>query len=315
MQIEARLKGIREEANGICSFEFHERNGGPLPVFDPGAHIDLYLPTGLVRSYSLCNPSDRTSYVVAVNKDAKSRGGSTYMHQTLRVGAEMKISVPRNNFQLDQTAAHSVFIAGGIGITPILGMVRALSASGKSWELHYGSRSSQAAAFVDELTGLAERTGAKVRFQFGTRPEDPPRLEEICRSAPETAHLYCCGPLGMLSAFEEATRGYSPERVHTEYFSAPEPIAKAGGFAVRLAKSGKVVPVKNGCTILDAILAEGVEVSYSCKEGVCGTCETAVLEGTPDHRDLVLSKSERASNRSMMICCSGSLTAELILDL
>jgi tetrachlorobenzoquinone reductase len=315
MQIEARLKAIREEADGICSFEFRERNGNLLPVFDPGAHIDLYLPAGLVRSYSLCNPSDRTRYVVAVNKDANSRGGSRYMHQTLRVGAEVTISTPRNNFQLDQTAAHSVFIAGGIGITPILGMVRALSASGKSWELHYGSRSSRAAAFTDEIKGLAERSGAEVRFSFGTRPEDLLPIKQICRGASDAAHLYCCGPLAMLSAFEDATRHVPVEQVHTEYFSATEPIAKEGGFSVRLARSGKVVAIQSGCTILDAVLAEGVDVTYSCREGVCGTCETAVLEGTPDHRDLVLSKSEHAANRSMMICCSGSRTAELVLDL
>jgi vanillate O-demethylase ferredoxin subunit len=315
MQIEARLKAIREEAEGICSFEFRERNGGPLPVFDPGAHIDLYLPAGLVRSYSLCNPSDQTKYVVAVNKDAKSRGGSAYMHQAMRVGSDLMISNPRNNFQLDQTATHSVFIAGGIGITPILGMVRALSARAESWELHYGSRSSQAAAFTDELRGLAARSGAKLGFHFGARPEDLLQLEKICGSAPNGAHYYCCGPLGMLAAFDEATRGYPPERVHTEYFSAPEPIATGGGFAVRLAKSGKLVPVKSGCTILDAVLAEGVEVSYSCREGVCGTCETTVIGGTPDHRDLVLSKAEHAANKSMMICCSGSLTSELVLDL
>jgi ferredoxin-NADP reductase len=315
MQIEARLKAIREEAEGICSFEFRERNGNPLPVFDPGAHIDLFLPEGLVRSYSLCNPSDRTKYIVAVSRDVKSRGGSRYMHQMLRTGAELMISVPRNNFQLDQTAGHSVFIAGGIGITPIVGMVRALSATGKSWELHYGSRSSGAAAFTEELAALGERAGAKVHFQFGTQPQDLLKLEEICRGAPEAAHFYCCGPLGMLSAFEEVTKGYSPERVHTEYFSATDPIATSGGFSVRLAKSGKLLPVKSGCTILDAVLAEGVDVPYSCREGVCGTCETAVLEGTPDHRDLVLSKSEHAANKSMMICCSGSLTAELVLDL
>lgn len=315
IQIRARLKSIREEADGVCSFEFRERNGNPLPDFDPGAHIDLCLPAGLVRSYSLCNPSDRIKYIVAVNRDAKSRGGSTHMHQALRVGAELMISAPRNNFQLDQTAEHSVFIAGGIGITPILAMVRALGASGKSWELHYGSRSRQAAAFTDELTGLARRSGAKLRFQFGTQPRDLLQLEEICHSAPKAAHFYCCGPLGMLSAFEKATCGYPPERVHTECFSPPTPIAASGGFAVRLAKSGKVVPVERGCTILDAVLAAGVDVSYSCREGVCGTCETAVLDGTPDHRDLVLSKAEHAANKSMMICCSGSLTAELVLDL
>jgi tetrachlorobenzoquinone reductase len=315
MQIEVRLKSIREEAEGILSFEFRAVDSSPLPAFGPGAHIDLFLPGGLVRSYSLCNESDSTRYVVAVNKDAKSRGGSRYVHQTLRVGSQLTIGAPRNNFPLDMTAPHSVLIAGGIGVTPILGMARALTANSRSWELHYGCRSSGAAAFTDELRAMAEQSGARAEFKFGTLPEDLLRLELICHEAPDLAHFYCCGPLGMLTAFDEATRGIPSERVHTEYFSARDPIAKGGGFEVRLAKSQRVVQVKSGCTILDAVLAQGIDVSHSCREGVCGTCEVGVLGGIPDHRDLVLTKAEHAANKSMMICCSGSLTPELTLDL
>jgi vanillate O-demethylase ferredoxin subunit len=315
MQIEARLKAIREEADGILSFEFCERDGHSLPEFEAGAHIDLFLPGGLVRSYSLCNPSDRAKYVVAVNKDPKSRGGSRYLHETLRVGATVRIGAPRNNFPLDTAAAHSVFIAGGIGITPIFSMIRRLANAAASWELHYGCRSRSAAAFADELTALAERSGAKINFQFGVPPQGVLPLEAICRSAPAGSHFYCCGPLGMLAAFEDATRHFPSEVAHTEYFSATEPAAKSGGFTVRLAKSGKAISIERGHTILDTVLAAGVDVPNSCREGVCGMCETGVIEGIPDHRDLVLSKSEHAANKSMMICCSGSLTHELVLDL
>jgi ferredoxin-NADP reductase len=306
------IKAATWEAPGILSYELRPPEGGELSPFTAGAHIDLTLPNGLVRSYSLVNPqSERHRYVIVVQKDRASRGGSKWVHENFRAGDIVTVNGPRNNFALDEAVEKSIFIAGGIGITPILSMIERLSALGRDWQLIYCSRNRSGTAFLESLEKKPQ-----VRFNFDEEPGGKILdIAAVVKAAPANAHLYCCGPLPMLEAFEEATKDLARERVHVEYFTAKEPPAVEGGFKVVLAKSGREFTVPPGKTILDALLDAGLDIPYSCKEGVCGTCETKVREGVPDHRDLVLTEEEHASNKTMMICCSGSKSEKLVLDL
>ncbi|MGE0733622.1 MAG: 2Fe-2S iron-sulfur cluster-binding protein [Alphaproteobacteria bacterium] len=312
-----RITASTVEAEDVKTFELRAIDGATLPAFSAGAHIDLHLPNGLVRSYSLLNCQDeRDRYVIAVNRDAASRGGSTYIHNSVRIGDMLKVATPRNNFPLNETAAQSVFIAGGIGITPILSMVQRLEKLGRAWTLYYCSRTRQSAAFLNRLRTIAGGASDRLRLVFDREPGGKMlNIDKVVTAADRKAHLYCCGPLPMLTAFEKATEALMPEQVHVEYFMRTAPPAVSGGFTVTLAKSHKTVTVKPGQTILDAVLKAGVPAEYSCREGICAVCETKILDGTPDHRDLVLSKSERAANKSMMICCSGCKGDRLVLDL
>lgn len=314
--MQVRVKRISYEAESINSYELVASAGGDLVPFTAGSHIDLHLSNGMIRSYSLVNDqSERNRYVIAINKDAASRGGSTFIHETLRAGDVVSISEPRNNFVLQENAAHSVLIAGGIGITPLLSMIRRLGALGRSFELYYAARTRAAAAFLDELNMRRCATPAKLHLHFDQelsgRVLD---LHAIVRKAPADAHLYCCGPFAMLEAFEAATADRPAERVHVEYFKAKEKSAE-DGFEVKLARSNRTIMVEPGKTILNALLDAGIAVNYACTEGVCGTCETRVIEGMPDHRDLFLGKEEQATNTTMMICCSGSKSSTLVLDI
>ena len=315
--MQVRVKRVSFEAENINSYELVAPGGGDLAPFTAGGHIDIHLPNGMIRSYSLVNDQgERSRYVVAVNKDAASRGGSSSIHQTVHAGDILTISYPKNNFSLQESAAHSVLIAGGIGITPLLSMIRRLEALGRSWELYYAARTRQAAAFLDELNVL--RSGARSNLHVNFDQEPPMQMVDlpaIVKKAPPNAHLYCCGPVAMLEAFEAATADLPNDHVHVEYFKAKEKPAVAGGFEVKLARSNRTIAVQAGKSILDALLDAGVAVSYACTEGVCGTCETRVLEGVPDHRDLFLGKEEQAANKTMMICCSGSKSPMLVLDL
>jgi vanillate O-demethylase ferredoxin subunit len=316
--LQVRVRAVTFEAEGILSFELVPMPPlKELPAFEAGAHVDLLLPNGLTRSYSLLNaPQERHRYVIAVNKDAASRGGSRYMHETLRVGETLSIHPPRNNFPLDEAAPLSVFIAGGIGITPMLGMIARARALGMRWQLHYAARTRRHAAFLDTLQAWRDMDDGQVSLVFDQEPGATMMdIGGIVRALPADAHVYCCGPLPMLDAFEKATGGLPLERVHREYFAAKEAAATDGGFTVELARSGKTVQVRAGQTILDSLIDIGVEPPYSCREGVCGTCEVRVLEGIPDHRDLVLSVAEQAANNRMMVCCSGAKSKKLVLDL
>lgn len=316
--LDLRVRAITWEADGILGFELAPATPNTLlPAFDAGAHVDLHLGNGLIRSYSLLNaPGERHRWCFAVNRDAASRGGSRFMHESMRPGQIVTVGLPRNNFPLVVDAAHSVFIAGGIGITPVLGMIRRLTALGRRWRLHYAARTRETAAFVPVLSALAEQAGAELDIRYDREPgAQPLDLGTIVATLPEDAHVYCCGPLGMLAAFEAATAALPRERVHVEYFAAKDAPATGGGFEVKLARSGRSVAVAAGQSILDALIAIGIEPPNSCREGVCGTCETRVLCGTPDHRDLVLSEAEKAAGDRMMICCSGAKTPSLELDL
>jgi ferredoxin-NADP reductase len=337
--LQLTLRQIRWEAEDIVSFELAPTDGRSLPAFTAGAHVDLKLPEDRVRSYSLVNdPSETQRYVIAVHRAPDGRGASTWLHSVPRVGERFAVSAPRNQFELDEGAAHSVFIAGGVGITPILSMLRRLNRLGKPWTLHYAARSPQHAAFVPELEALAEgqspetaalppspsedessgkATLTQPRLNLAYSSDGPLRLDipHIVAEAPPGTHFYCCGPTRMLDAFDEATRALPPGRVHHERFGAAQAAATDGGFEVVLQRSGRRIQVGAGRTILDALLDENVAVQYSCSSGICGTCRTAVLEGTPDHRDDYLSAEEKARNDSIMLCCSGSRSATLVLDL
>jgi ferredoxin-NADP reductase len=311
--LDLRLTAISFGADSIHLFELQAPDGACLPPFTAGAHIDLQLPNGTMRQYSLCNPqSERHRYVVGVKRDPASRGGSQFMHEALRVGTILRVGVPRNNFRLDEDARHSVFVAGGIGVTPIRCMIDRLRRLGRSWQLHYGVRRRAEAVFLDEFQADGER------LQLHVDAENPGVFLDIAgivAAAPADAQLYCCGPGSMLAAFETAAAARPDANVHVEYFASSTPVAVEGGFSVRMAKTGRMVAVAPGQTILDALRAGGVDAPFSCAQGVCGACETRVLEGVPDHRDMILSPQEKAANRTMMICCSGSRTPLLVLDI
>lgn len=315
--LSVRVHAVRPEAEDILSFELRpESPADRLPAFTAGAHIDIHLPAGLVRPYSLLNdPAETHRYIVAVFKEPGSRGGSRHLHASVRAGDRLTIGVPRNNFELHQQAPHTVLIAGGIGITALWSMVQCLEARGESWELHYACRSPGRAALLDRIQAI-DPAGARVHLAWGDDPSHA-RLDiaAIVGAAPPGAHLYCCGPARMLSAFEAAAGGRPADTVHMEHFAPIQDAHTDGGFCVELARTGRTVDVKAGETILDALLDAGVIVPYSCGQGTCGCCEVKVLDGVPDHRDQILSEAERAGNASMFVCCSGARTSRLVLDL
>lgn len=311
--ISVRVQAMRFEAQGILSVELAAPDGTALPAFEAGSHIDLHLGNGVVRSYSLLNsPTEQHRYVVGVLNDRNSRGGSRYVHEQLRVGATLTISVPRNNFPLDESAAHSVLIAGGIGITPISCMLNHLRSQNKSAELLYCARSRTEAAFSAALLAQPDVSG-----HFDDERGAPPDLRAYLASKPRDAHFYCCGPTPMLNAFEAICAELDLPNVHIERFAAAEPVdaVQSDAYVAELARSKKVISVPAGKSLLDALLDAGLDVEHSCREGICGACETKVLEGEPEHRDGVLSKSERASNKTMMVCVSGCKGRRLVLDL
>ena len=315
--IRVRVHSVTYEAQGINSYEFRQPDGAELPPFGAGAHIDLHMANGLVRSYSLCNPqTDRHRYVVGIQKDRASRGGSTWVHNRLMVGDFIQISHPRNNFPLSEAAASTLLVAGGIGITPLWCMVQRLVAIGRKFQLIYCARTRQEAAFRAALETVQLPAGSKIDFNWDGEPGG--KLLDIGavvnQLAPGT-HVYCCGPLPMLAAFEAATASLPRDSVHVEYFTAKDAPAAEGGFTVVLAKAGKSFQIAPGKTILETLLDAGIPLPSSCLEGVCGTCETKVLEGEPDHRDVVLTESERKANKTMMICCSGCKGDKLVLDI
>ena len=301
---------IRYAARDINLYEFRPVGGGHLPRAEAGAHIDVHLPDRQIRQYSLVLGDNEAGYTIAVKREANGRGGSAYFHDTLRVGTELSISTPRNNFPLREDASHSVFLAGGIGITPIWSMVHRLRKIGASWALYFASRSPDDAAFAEEL-----REHDNVHFHFdcenGGRPID---VDAIVAGSPADAEFYCCGPLPMLDAFERAMQRRPIAQKHVEYF-APWREAATGGFKIRIKSTGAVLDVPPDKSILHALLDAGLTVPFSCADGICGACETVVIDGIPDHRDLVLTEDERAQNRTMMVCCSGSHSDVLTLDL
>jgi tetrachlorobenzoquinone reductase len=314
--IEVRLTDVETVARDTNLYTFRRPDGGALPPYKPGAHIDIHLPNGLMRQYSLLNPNtDPTGYVVAIKRDAQSRGGSRYIFDELHVGATLKISAPRNNFPLVENAEHVVLFAGGIGITPIWCMVQQLAADNRPHTLHYSCRSREDMAF---LAALEEHHAESVNLHFddeaGGKFLD---LAAAVASAPANAHFYCCGPNPMLAAFEAATANVPRPQVHVEYFTPKEETqgGKLGGFWVELARSGEEYFIPEGKKVLEVLFDAGVDVDYSCELGICGECLTRVISGIPEHHDSVLSEEEQATNEKVMICCCGCKTERLVLDM
>lgn len=315
---------MRWEAPQVLSVELAHPEGADLPAWEAGSHIDVHLPNGVVRQYSLSNqPGDTRRYVLGVLNEKVSRGGSRCVHQQLRVGERLTISAPRNNFPLAQGAAHSVLVAGGIGLTPILAMARRLVALGQAATLLYCARSAKDAAFVGELQALAAASSGKLALtlRFDDEAGGPPDLQAFLKPHAGAAgtHVYGCGPAPMLDAFVAAAAavGLPPEQVHIERFAPAEDAAATSteAYVVELANSGQSFTVPAGEGLLDFLLAQGVNAPHSCRSGICGTCETGVLGGEVDHRDSVLTDAEKATGKTMMICVSGCKRGPLVLAL
>ncbi len=315
--ISVRVAACRQEALDIIGIELVRDDGAPLPAFSAGSHIDLHLPGGLVRQYSLCNhPDEFHRYQIGVLKDPASRGGSAAVH-ALTEGARLQISEPRNLFPLVHEARRSLLFAGGIGITPILCMAERLANLGADFELHYCARSVERAAFVDRL-----RQGSfsdRVHFHFDDRKGGEPLDASALLSEPaEGTHLYVCGPGGFMDHVlgTAKAQGWDEANLHREYFSAaPTSQADDGSFEVQLSSSGRVLQVPADQSVAQVLEAAGVIVPLSCEQGICGTCLTRVLEGEPDHRDLFMTEAEQAANDQFTPCCSRSKSTRLVLDL
>ena len=298
-------------AQGLVSLELRRANGGRLPDWTPGAHIDIVLPNGLVRQYSLCgNPLDSDRYRIGVLREPESRGASHFIHDELEVGHVVGFGIPRNNFALVPATSYS-FIAGGVGITPLLPMVHTADQLGVEWRLLYLGRSRQSMAFLDELPADDR---VVVHASEGLGRTD---LEEWMVRADVETKIYAGGPGRLLDSVTHATRDRRPGWVRMERFTAREQEvpARTIAFDVELATSGLVVTVPPHSTVADSLRAAGVKVLTSCGKGVCGTCEVTVVTGEPDHRDSVLTDAERSANDCMFPCVSRSRSDRLVLDL
>jgi vanillate O-demethylase ferredoxin subunit len=305
------------EADGICSYELVREDGQPLPAFEAGAHIDVHLTDTLVRQYSLCNrPGETHRYQIAVLREPASRGGSRAMHEDIDAGAVLRISAPKNHFPL-VPAGRTLLFAGGIGVTPILAMAEALAAGDAPFELHYCARSPERAAFRDRIAASGFASRVHFHYDSGAAGQKLDLSALLAAPRPDT-HIYVCGPQGFIEHVLAAAKGFAwpAAQVHVEYFKA-EAADTSGdqGFDVRLASSGKVVTIPAGRTVIQVLAEQGVDVPYSCEEGVCGTCLTRVLEGVPEHRDLYLTDEEHAANDQFTPCCSRARTPVLVLDL
>ncbi|MFF8933674.1 PDR/VanB family oxidoreductase [Streptomyces paradoxus] len=307
---EAELIVRRREfaAEGVLALTLRHPHGEPLPAWEPGAHVDVLLGPGLERQYSLCgDPADRSAWRVAVLREPAGRGGSAHVHEQLGEGSKVRVRGPRNNFRLEPAPSYR-FVAGGIGITPLLPMLAAAEAAGAEWTLLYGGRTRGSMAFGEELG----RYGDRVTFA----PEDETGLLDLAAvldDLPAGTLVYCCGPGPLLDAVEARC----PSGVlRVERFQPKEQETVGDtAFEVELARSGRTLTVAPGVSVLDAVRAAGVAVLYSCTEGTCGTCETDVLDGEPDHRDSVLTDDERAAGETMLICVSRCRGGRLVLDL
>ncbi|KOV85522.1 ferredoxin [Nocardia sp. NRRL S-836] len=298
-------------ADGVVLLTLRHPDGDPLPAWTPGAHVDLVLADGLVRQYSLCgDPSDTATMTVAVLLEPGGRGGSRHVHDVLAAGQQVEVRGPRNHFELVE-AKRYLFIAGGIGITPILPMVARVEAAGHDWRLVYGGRTRSSMAFRAELERLA---GTEIR------PQDEDGLLDLAAllgEPEEGTAVYCCGPEALLTAVEQHCAAWPEGSLHVERFAPKTGVAPPSRqeFEVELAQTGTVLRVPAGRSVLDVVEQAGVSVLSSCREGTCGTCETIVLGGTPEHRDSVLTAAEQECGDAMMICVSRSRSPRLVLDL
>jgi phthalate 4,5-dioxygenase reductase component len=308
-----RVHQIEKVAEDIFTFELHSRDGSQLPEFTSGSHVTVRVPNGLIRKYSLCNdPAERDRYVIGVRREPAGRGGSVSLVDETKPGDELLVSPPRNDFKLVRSAAGYIFVAGGIGITPIMSMIRHLKSTGSGrFKLYYLTRNPELTAFREELSGPEFRGQVTIHHDHGD-PEKSFDLWPVFEQ-PKGQQIYCCGPRALMEAVRDMTGHWSSSAVHFEAFNEPpRSTAEDRPFKVRLARSGGVVEVPVGSTILEALRAHGVEVPSSCESGTCDTCRTRLLEGEADHRDLVLAEHERADN--IMVCVSRARSDEIVID-
>lgn len=316
-QIAVKVLRRTQEAEGIASFELVRPDGAALPAFGAGSHIDVQVPGGLTRQYSLCNDAaEQHRYRIAVLRDPASRGGSVAMHDAVKEGDTLQISEPRNHFPLVH-ASRTLLFAGGIGVTPLLCMAQRLAAIGADFTLHYSTRSPERTAFRQEIAASAFADRVRFHHDDGEAAQKLDLPAVIAKPEPGT-HLYVCGPTGYIDHVVKTARdlGWPPEQVHLEYFgAAAQDTSGDGSFQVRLASSGKSYEVGANETVVQALQKHGVEILVSCEQGVCGTCITRVLEGECDHRDLYFTDEEKAKHDQFTPCCSRAKTAVLVLDL
>lgn len=313
--LDADLEVVGKEvvAEGVVSLTLARVDRGPLPPWTPGAHIDVWHIATNIRQYSLCGDAgDPCRWRIGALREQAGRGCSRFLHDEVSVGSTLRVRGPRNHFPLVPSARYA-FVAGGIGITPLLPMIATAEAAGATWRLLYGGRTRASMAFLDELGRYGDRVEVA--------PQDERGLLDLAgfvdSSGPGTL-VYGCGPEPMLAALEQVCAPRRPDLLHVERFQPQDLGAEAGEmqeFEVVLARTGRVLRIPAGTSILDVLEAEGLTLAWSCREGTCGTCETAVLAGTPDHRDAVLTAEERESGAMMMICVSRARSESLTLDL
>jgi len=300
-------------ADGINLLEFRHPDGQQLPEFSAGAHIAVRVPNGMLRKYSLCNdPKERDRYQIAVKRESNGRGGSCSLIDQVKTGDELTVTAPVNDFGLPQRAQDFLFIAGGIGVTPIMAMIRQVMAEGKRFRLFYCSRSPETTAFRDELAAPEFKDNVVIHYDEGdvSRSLD---LRPILAERKNREHLYCCGPRPLMEAVRAMTDHWSPTAVHFEAFSEAETHkADDKPFKVKLARTGEVLDVSTSKTILEVLRDHGLDVPSSCETGTCGTCRTKLLAGEPDHRDLVLAEHEKKD--TIMICVSRAHSDEITID-
>lgn len=306
------------EAEGVCSFELMPANGGQLPAFTAGSHVDVHVAPGFTRQYSLCNaPHERGRYLIAVLNEPASRGGSRGMHVDVAEGSKLSIGNPRNLFDLDLTGKRYVLFAGGIGITPILAMAHTLVAAEKHFELHYCGRSIERLAFIGLLKEAPFANYVHVHVDNGPVEQ---RLDaaQILAQPADGDQLYVCGPSGFMSHIQSTAKasGWSDQHIHREDFAAPSQVHEGDQpFEIELSRSGRVIEVPGQKSALEVLLEHNVEIESSCEQGICGACVTRVLAGEPDHRDQFMNAAEHARNDSFTPCCSRSRSPRLVLDL
>ncbi|HEY9096754.1 MAG TPA: PDR/VanB family oxidoreductase [Hydrogenophaga sp.] len=317
--LSVRVARKANEALDIQSFELVDPEGAALPVFTAGAHIDVFLPNGLIRQYSLCNaPGETHRYLIGVLRDPATRGGSQAMHDQVNEGDLLQISAPKNHFPLAEQAQRSLLLAGGIGITPILCMAERLAAQGADFEMHYCTREAARTAFAKRLAAAPFASSVRFHFDAGA-PEQKLDLPALLAKPEAGRHLYVCGPKGFINAVLDQARaaGWPEAQLHCEFFAGEEVTAQAGdtAFQVKLASSGRMISVAADTTVAKALMDAGVDLMTSCEQGVCGTCLTRVLEGEIDHRDQYLTPEEQAANDQFLPCCSRARSPVLVVDL
>ncbi|MDZ4074952.1 MAG: PDR/VanB family oxidoreductase [Hylemonella sp.] len=318
VNLQVRVARKAQEALDIVTLELVAVDGKALPAFSAGSHVDVQLPGGITRQYSLCNdPKETHRYLIGVLRDPATRGGSAAVHDSVKEGDVLQISTPKNHFQLAHDAKQHLLLAGGIGVTPILCMAERLAITGAAFEMHYATRAPERTAFRARIAASSFADRVHFHHDNGDAAQKLD-LKALLASPQAGTHLYVCGPKGYMDAVLGTARaaGWPESQLHYEFFGAEVTKSDSdAGFEIKLASSGRIIMVPKDQTVTQALAASGVEVMVSCEQGVCGTCLTRVLEGMPDHKDSYLTPEEQAANDQFTPCCSRSKTPQLVLDL